>query len=104
MRHGFLSQYFTGVASKRLTAVDAEQHRSNQHEFSGVSELKAILGSADRQRIPAAFLYLSDEDEPVRDAGFVSWYDARRAHPRRSEWRLYYSDTQVSSRAGQGDV
>jgi EcoRII C terminal len=104
MRQGFLSQYFTGVASKRLTAVDAEQHRSNQHEFSGVSELKAILGNADRLRIPARFLYLSDDDEPLTDVGFVSWYDARRAHPRRSEWRLYYSDTEVSSRASEHDV
>jgi hypothetical protein len=104
MRQGFLSQYFTGVASKRLTAVDAEQHRSNQHEFSGVSELKAILGDADRQRIPATFLYLSDGNDPVSEQGFVSWYDARRAHPRRSEWRLYYPDTEVSSRAGEGDL
>jgi hypothetical protein len=104
MRQGFLSQYFSGVASKRLTAVDAEQHRSNQHEFSGVSELRAILGDADRLRIPATFLYLSDENGPVSDAGFVSWYDARRAHPKRSEWRLYYSDTEVSSRAGEHDL
>jgi hypothetical protein len=104
MRQGFLSQYFTGVASKRLTAVDAEQHRSNQHEFSGVSELKGILGSDDRVRIPATFIYLSDDDEPVSEQGFVSWYDARRAHPTRSEWRLYYSGTEVSSRAGEHDL
>lgn len=104
MRQGFLSQFFTAFATKRLSAVEAEQHRSNQHEFGGVADLRAILGDADRRDIPAAFLYLNDEDEPVADSGFVSWYDARRAHPKRTEWRLYYPESAVSARAQEGDL
>ena len=42
MKSGHLSEYFKQVAWKPLSAVDAEAHRSNQHEFGGVGKLRAI--------------------------------------------------------------
>lgn len=104
MKKGYLSEYFTDIAYKRLSAVEALRHRSNQHEFDGVSGLKRMLGTA-RREFPAMFIYLSDDEESaVTEAGFLTWYDAREAHPTRSEYRLYYPDTAVSERADEHDL
>lgn len=105
MKKGFLSQYFSGVASKRLSAVEAHKHRSNQHEFDGVASLKGILGPAiPRQQFKAKFVYLSDESsEPITADGFLTWYDARENHPTRSECRLYFPTTTVSENAREDD-
>ncbi|MFN3399253.1 MAG: type II restriction endonuclease, partial [Ferrovibrio sp.] len=104
MKQGYLSEYFVDVAFKRLSAVEAHRHRSNQHEFDGVGALRNIFGS-ERKTFQAIFIYLNDEDpEPVKDAGFLTWYDAREAHPTRSEYRLYFPDTDVTDNANEGDL
>jgi hypothetical protein len=104
MKKGHLSQYFADVAYKRLSAVEALRHRSNQHEFDGVGGLKKMLGP-ERCTYSASFLYLCDEaSEPIKDTGFLTWYDAREAHPTRSEYRLYFPDTRVSENANEGDL
>lgn len=106
MKSGHLSQYFTGVAAKRLSAVEADVFRSHQHEFNGVDGLKKIFGQAHgKQKFPARFIYLNDyDDEPVIADGFLTWYDARERHPTRSEHRLYFPTTAVSECAAEGDV
>lgn len=105
MKQGHLSEYFIDFAVKTLSAVEADRHRSNQHEFDGVSKLRAMLGDDDKRNIPAVFIYLNDDDpEPLREEGFLSWYDARRAHPTRTEYRLYFPDTVVSDNATEGDL
>lgn len=105
MKKGHLSEYFVDFAVKTLTAVEADRHRSNQHEFDGVSKLRSMLGDDDKKNIPAVFIYLNDDDpEPLREEGFLSWYDARRAHPTRTEYRLYFPDTVVSDNATGGDL
>lgn len=106
MKQGHLSQYFTGVAVKRLSAVEADFFRSHQHEFNGVEGLKRLFGQAtEKQTFPARFIYLSDhDDEPVVADGFLTWYDARERHPTRSEHRLYFPTTQASDCAAEGDV
>ena len=67
-KRGFLSDYFIGVASKELSAVEADVLASNQHEFNGVDGLKKIFGEAPgKQKFNARFLYLTDnEPEPCR--------------------------------------
>lgn len=106
MKKGHLSEYFSGVAVKHLSAVEADVLLSNQHEFNGVDALKRVFGSAQgRQSFPAKFVYLSDRDEePVLADGFLTWYDARANHPTRSEHRLYFPTTAVSELAAQGDL
>jgi hypothetical protein len=104
MSLGALSEYFDGVAFKRLSAVEAHPERSNQHEFGGVQQLRALLGE-QRARFPADFIYLADVEEDVVSAtGFVTWYDARERHSTRSEYRLYFPSTAVSERAAEGDM
>lgn len=107
MKKGYLSEYFSGVAMKTLRAVEADTAKSNQHEFNGVAALKRLFGAAAATtRYYATFIYLADEESevPVISEGYVSWYDARRAHATRSEYRLYFPETEVSVRAAPGDL
>ena len=111
MKKGYLSQYFEGVAIKRLSKVEADSVRSNQHEFNGVTKLKNILGKPQvKTRYPARFLYLTDQDdEPIVDEGFLTWYDAREKGriergTGRSERRLYFPPNLVMQNAAEGDL
>ncbi len=104
MKQGYLSQYFKGVAAKVLSAVEVDVVTSNQHEFNGVSSLKKIFGNA-KKTFPTTFVYLNDnDDEPVTDKGFLTWYDARERHPKRTEFRMYFPSTLVSFCAAVGDT
>jgi hypothetical protein len=105
MKKGHLSEYFIDFSVKQLTAVEADRHRSNQHEFDGVAKLRTMLGTEDKRNIPTVFIYLNDDDpDPLRDEAFLSWYDSRKKHATRSEWRLYFPDTIVSDNATEGDL
>jgi hypothetical protein len=111
VKKGYLSQYFEGVAVKTLSAVEADVLASNQHEFNGVEGLRNILGEPDgKERYPAKFLYLTDnEDEPIMEEGFLTWYDARQKarlerRVMRWEYRLYFPTNLVSQCANAGDI
>ena len=103
MKKGYLSQYFNGIAAKTLSAVEADTAKSNQHEFNGDASLKRLFG-LDKQKFPARFIYLSDnDDDPPADDGFLTWYDARENHPTRTEYRMYFPTTAVSVCASAED-
>lgn len=106
MKEGYLAEYFTGVAVKQLSVVEADVLRSNQHEFNGVDALKKIFGQATgKKTFPSRFVYLADDqDQAVTADGFLTWYDARERHPTRSEHRLYFPSTPVSERTSEGDL
>ena len=67
MKAGYLSEFFTGVAMKTLSAVEADPSRSHQHEFNGANPLMKVFGEAtEKQRYEALYIYLSDgDDEPI---------------------------------------
>ena len=111
MKKGYLSQYFDGVAVKILSAVEADVLTSNQHEFNGVEGLKKMLGEPEgKEKYQAKFLYLTDNDDsPVSDDGFLTWYDARQKarlerDVMRWEYRLYFPTNRVSQCANTGDI
>jgi hypothetical protein len=83
---------------KTLSAVEAHPSRSNQHEFNGVVELKQIFGLAGFTR-SANFSVRGTNITTVAD---VTWYDARAAHPTRSEHRLYFQTNTVMNNAYEG--
>ena len=110
MKQGYLSQYFKAAAAKRLSAVEIEAVRSNQHELNGDRNLRELLGECgDRMRFPTKFIYLNDRQaEPVVDAGFMTWYDARQKARlergiNRRECRLYFPETAVTACGSAGD-
>lgn len=89
--------------AKRLSEVEANLAKSNQHEFNGVAAMKRIFGT-ERQKFPTKFLFLDDENPPISEDGFLTWYDAREKHPTRSEYRLFFPTTAVSRAASAGDI
>lgn len=99
-----ITSRFSGVVVKRLSAVETDNSRSNQHEFNGSSALVGLFGMQQPQRLNALFLRIDDGDEVVRSEGSLTWYDARAKHPIRSEYRLYYYDNPVTKRAIPGDT
>ena len=104
IQRGMLSDHFEGVAVKKLSAVEADTTRSNQHEFNGVSELKALLGEAQPVKFDTRFVWMGEEQEAIAVDGILTWYDARAAHPTRSEYRLYFPTTPISELAKEGDT
>ncbi|WP_440225328.1 type II restriction endonuclease [Dokdonella sp. MW10] len=106
MKRGYLSEYFEGVAAKRLSAVEADETRSNQHEYNATKAILGFMGRpAGRTQLPARFVYMSDEDdEPVFEDAFLTVYDSRERHPTRSEYRFYFPTTMVSQLAGENDL
>lgn len=90
---------FTSMCTKTLSAVEARPERSNQHEFNGVQELKALFGLASFSC--DAFFSVSGASD--RCIAGVTWYDAREAHPTRTEHRLYFKSNPVMNLAEEGD-
>lgn len=115
MRAGYLSDYFEGVAAKRLSAVETDMLVSTQHEFQGVKRLRDLLGEPDG-KVPfsARVLYLDDETrEPLLEDVQFTWYDVRTGERARGgtktgrlrwEYRLYFPSTYASDRARPGDL
>lgn len=103
MHMGFLSQYFDGVAVKRLKPVEVCVSISNQHEFNANGALRCLLGE-NRTTYDSKFLWLSGENEGVSAGGRVTWYDAREKHPTRTEYRLYFSSNSAMAQAQVGDL
>lgn len=107
MKNGYLSEYFEGVAAKRLSAVEADRTRSNQHEYQATKSMLTFMGKpTEPTRIPARFLYLTDDDaEPIVEDAFLTLYDSRKDQPHRSaEYRFYFPTTTVSLNAAEGDL
>lgn len=101
-----LAQYFTGVVIKRLSEVEVNAVKSNQHEFNGIKPMITMFGDTPgKTRMDARFLYMTDEEEETREAaGFLTWYDARERHPTRTEFRLYFPSNEVMGQASAGDL
>ncbi|HHW4679649.1 MAG TPA: hypothetical protein ACQGQH_09505 [Xylella sp.] len=106
MKPGYLSEYFEGVAAKRLSAVEVNETRSNQHEYHATKEVQKLLGSPQQNtKIPARFLYLTDDDpDPIVEDAFLTLYNCRKGKPRPPEYHLYFQTTNVSQNASEGDL
>lgn len=105
MDYGVLGAYFDGAVAKTLAGVDIMgANKSHQHEFNGVGPLRALFGDDDIKGMRTTFAYLDDGADPIFDHGYTTWYDARRKHPTRTEYRLYYNDNAAMGMARPGDL
>jgi EcoRII C terminal len=105
MTVGRLSEYFSGIAVKRLSMVEINANTSNQHEFNGSRNLRALFGD-DKRQFNATFLYLADdEQEIIEEEGLMTWYNSRANKPDRSaEYRFYYPSNRVTQNASENDL
>ena len=90
---------------KRLAEVEINPRRSNQHEFNA-GVLRRELGfEGDPTRGHVEFLfYKTDQAEPVVVRESYTLYDARRDTPKRTEWRMYYTNLGVAAHARVDDL
>ena len=100
----YLSDVFSGVAMKYLSAVEANPEKSNQREFNGVQALKRVFGEGAKKEVHTRFVWFGPDGESLACDGHISWYDSRGKHVKRSEHRLYFSPTDVSRRMRAGDA
>lgn len=107
MSREILSDYFTGVTAKYLSAVDAEPSRSRQHEFGIPKEFMPVMGDpgSEKIRFSATYIFLGDnEDESESVEDYVTWYDSRINNPNRApEYRLYYQNNSITDRMSESD-
>lgn len=85
---------------KSLSAVEVVPKRSNQHEFNGVAQLKDILGN-EKKSFKVNFSVRGKNSYTQLN---VTWYDARKKHPTRTEYRLYFQTNNVMSQAKEGST
>lgn len=109
MKQGHLADYFIGVGAKVLRDTEINPAVSNGHEFQGVSDFRGFLGPTQTKvTVPATYIWLSDEDEPIRSDLTATWYDSRakKRTDRTAEYRLYYpaASEEVVYRARAGDT
>jgi EcoRII C terminal len=105
MNKGHLSEYFEGVAVKRLSRVDANPKISNQHEVGTTREMRDFLGETHQEKFDANYIWLGDEQDGFSVRDFATHYDTRLNQPERSpEWRLYYSSNAVTELMQEGDT
>jgi hypothetical protein len=107
MKKGFLSSYFDEIAIKRLSSVEVDPEKSNQHEINGVSGLVKMFGKAgaEKRKITTNFLYISDNEGDFESSKeSITWYDSRFKHPARTEHRLYYPSNDVTRKFSENDL
>lgn len=106
MKYGQLRDHFCGVGAKRLSAVDAEPKRSNQHEIGTTQAMRhEFLGEGPKKDFPAVYVWLGDEQDAVTVQSRATYYDVRENQPhRRPEWRLYYPSNAVTETMNEDDA
>ena len=105
MKRGQLADYFSGVRAKRLSAVEAEPGKSNQHEINSTERLRdGFLGEKHREQFKVVYIWLNREQEGFTAEGTATHYDARLNNPERTEWRLYYPSNAVTEAMREGDM
>ena len=106
MKRGQLSDYFEGVGVKRLSAVDADPERSNQHEIGTTKEMReGFLGEIHQEKASTIYIWLGDDQEGFTEESWSRHYDSRlEDDTRRPEWRLYYPKNPVTDAMRPGET
>ncbi len=106
MKRGHLADRFEGVGVKRLSAVDADPGRSNQHEIGTTLKMRQdFLGEVRRERAPTMYVWLGEDREGITVESWSHHYDSRLdARGRSPEWRLYYPSNPVTEAMRPGDT
>lgn len=105
MKRGQLSDYFEGVGVKRLSAVDAEPKKSNQHEVGTTRAMRDnFLGEEPQNKSAAIYIWLGGDQEGISEESWFTHYDTRLNKPRAAEWRLYYPSNPVTEAMKAGDT
>ena len=104
MKRGQLRDYFAGVGVKRLSGVDSDRKKSNQHEVNTTREMREQFLGEQHERFSVVYMWLGEDQDGFSLEDEATHYDTRAKKPRRQEWRLYYSANAVTDAMGEGDT
>lgn len=105
MRHGQLRDHFIGAGVKRLSAVDTNPAKSNQHEIGTNRDMLRFLGESHRQQYQVLYIWLGGDQDGFSAEGVATHYDTRiNKNHRMAEWRLYYPSNAVTGTMKEGDT
>ena len=106
MKRGQLRDCFAGVGVKRLSAVDAEPARSNQHEIGTTRDMRSqFLREVQRETFQVVYVWLGEDQDGFTVHGTATHYDAREQQAGRApEWRLYYPSNPVTEAMRERDT
>ncbi|MBS8263846.1 type II restriction endonuclease [Mesobacillus boroniphilus] len=102
--HKIFNSKLIGLVIKRLSKVEVDKRTSNQHELNGNRDLRKLLGDIRINNQSVKFTYHDRDGSEISTTGSITWYDAREAHPSRTEYRLYFKSNYVMDNANQGDL
>lgn len=102
---GQLKDYIIGASVKRLSAVECDSSRSNQHELNGTTTLREFLHDDEKRTFQVNFIRLNDDEDKIESTnGTATWYDSRKNQTHRSaEYRFYYQSNPAIEKASEGD-
>ena len=104
MKLGQLRDHFVGVGVKRLSAVDADPKKSNQHEIGINKDMLGFLGE-NRRSYQVLYIWLGDNQDGFSVEGTATHYDTREnVEHKTAEWRLYYLSNTVTGAMQEGDT
>ena len=102
MHRGQLTNYFRGVAVKRLSAADTALP---QHEINTTHDMRSnFLGENHRQDFDTTYLWLGEEFDGITYNDRCMHYNVRERTGRGAEWRLYYTKNSVTMAMKAGDT
>ena len=105
MRRGQLRDHFIGAGVKRLSAVDTNPAKSNQHEIGTNRDMLRFLGENHLQQYQVQYIWLGNDQDGFSVDGVATHYDTRINKKQRSpEWRLYYPSNAVTGTMKEGDT
>lgn len=64
MKRGQLRDHFVGAGAKRLSAIDADSEKWNQHDIGTTREMRdKFLGETHKQRYTVQYIWLGGDQE-----------------------------------------
>lgn len=92
------------VAVKRLSVVEVDSTRSNQHELNATLLMRELGFPAERASGPLTLVMYAGDEAPETFEGGYTFSNVREGKPRSPEYHMYYTSDALPPRARAGDL
>jgi restriction endonuclease EcoRII-like protein len=92
------------LAVKRLSAVEVDPTRSNQHELNATVLMRQLDFPPERKSGPLTLVMYSGDEAPETFEGGYTFSNVREGKPRAPEYHMYYTSAALPPRAKPGDL
>lgn len=98
-----LSDLFSSIFYKLIANTELVSPNNRQHELNAGNMKQLFDYPSERLEGKIQWFYFGDSETKSEELKYT-FYDARKNHPKRSEWRLYYGSSFIPSHASEGDL